>query len=43
LPADHAFECRDLRLVFLKKIGRMGILIECPSLKLPDPDPDQVA
>ena len=39
----HAFECRDLRSVLLKKIGRAGILIKGPSLKLLDPDLDQVA
>ena len=43
LPADHAFECRDLCFVLLKKIGRAGILIKGPSLKLLDPDSDQVA
>jgi hypothetical protein len=43
LPADHAFECRDLYFVLLKKIGRAGILIKGPSLKLLDPDSDQVA
>ena len=43
LPADRAFECRDLCFVLLKKIGRAGILIKGPSLKLLDPDSDQVA
>jgi len=43
LPADHAFKCRDLRLVLLKKIRRSGIFIKCPGLKLVNPDPDQVA
>src|SRR3984885_3249017 len=42
-PADHAFECRELCFVLLKKIGRAGILIKGPSLKLLDPDSDQVA
>jgi hypothetical protein len=41
--ADHAFECRDLWFVLLKKVGRAGILIKGPSLKLLDPDSDQVA
>ena len=40
---DHAFECRDLCFVLLKKIGRAGILIKGPSLKLLDPNSDQVA
>src|SRR5580700_10082342 len=43
MPADHAFKCRDLRLVLLKKIRRSGIFIKCPGLKLVNPDPDQVA
>jgi len=41
--AGQAFECCDLRLVLLKKISRLGIFIERPSLKLPNPDPDQSA
>jgi hypothetical protein len=36
-------ECRDLCFVLPKKIGRAGILIKGPNLKLPDPDSDQVA
>jgi hypothetical protein len=43
LKGAHAFECRDLCFVLLKKIGRAGILIKGPSLKLLDPDSDQVA
>jgi hypothetical protein len=34
---------RDLRLILLKKIGRSGIFIKCPGLKLLNPDPDEVA
>jgi hypothetical protein len=43
LPPNHAFECRDLCFVFLKKISRSGVFIEGPCLKLPDPDSDEVA
>jgi hypothetical protein len=39
----HSFQCRDLRLIFLKKIRSPGIIVECPGFKLLDPDPDQVA
>src|SRR6516165_8967080 len=35
-------ECRDLRLIFLKKISRSGVIIKRPGLKLPDPNPDQI-
>jgi hypothetical protein len=38
-----ASDLGDLRLVALKKISRLGIFIERPSLKLLDPDPDQRA
>jgi hypothetical protein len=31
LPADHAFECRDLRLIFLKKISSCGSLSNAPA------------
>ena len=43
LFAGQAFECCDLRLIVLKKISRLGIFIERPSLELLDPNPDQSA
>jgi hypothetical protein len=32
----------DLGLIFLNQIGCLHVVIQCASLKLPDPDPDQL-
>ena len=43
LPTDHTLQRRDLCLIVLKQISRLGVIIERPSLKLPHPDLDEVA
>lgn len=43
LPTDPEFERRDLRLVFLKQIGRPGVIIERSCFKLPYPDSNEFA
>ena len=37
------FQGRDPRLVFLERVGRLGLLVEGARFVLVDPDPDQGA